>query len=336
MPRQIYGIALIGCGSMGVAHMNEIYCKDNVRIIAVCDTNAERAQHFARRYGAQRIETDYAKIATDPSVDVVIIATYPGSHLQILSACLANGKHVICEKPLATTLADGEKMVRLIRENPQCKVLIGYILRHNKTFQRVAEMIHNDAIGHPIIMRMAQNHHTMDWPKYKSLIVNTSPIIDCGVHYYDVMRWFTGAEITNITGIGLKTEFDLPEGSYNYGLTTVKLSDGSIGYYEAGWSNTMASSNIKEFIGPKGRISITYQMRRQNNQEEGDLIEYYRYPEGTYEIINSLCSRKPTGDQLEALLAMIEGRAEANPSIDDVWKSFSAAFAADGAIRTGL
>lgn len=336
MPRQIYGIALIGCGSMGAAHMNEIYCKDNVRIIAVCDTNAERAQHFARRYGAQRIETDYAKIATDPSVDVVIIATYPGSHLQILSACLANGKHVICEKPLATTLADGEKMVRLIRENPQCKVLIGYILRHNKTFQRVAEMIHNDAIGHPIIMRMAQNHHTMDWPKYKSLIVNTSPIIDCGVHYYDVMRWFTGAEIINITGIGLKTEFDLPEGSYNYGLTTVKLSDGSIGYYEAGWSNTMASSNIKEFIGPKGRISITYQMRRQNNQEEGDLIEYYRYPEGTYEIINSLCSRKPTGDQLEALLAMIEGRAEANPSIDDVWKSFSAAFVADGAIRTGL
>lgn len=98
----------------------------------------------------------------------------------------------------------------------------------------------------------------------------------------------------------------------------------------------MSSSNTKEFIGPKGRISVTYQMWRQQNQEEGDLIEYYRYPEGTYETINSLCSRKPTGDQLNALIDMIENNAPANPSIEDVWKSFTIAFRADSDIRSRI
>lgn len=336
MPHKTYGVALIGCGAMGAAHLDEIYCMEHVNVVAVCDTDEERAREFAHRYGAQRIETDYRALMDNPLVDIVIIATYPGSHLEILSACLAAGKHVICEKPLAATLEDGEKMVRLIRENPQCKVLVGYILRHNQTYRHVAEMIQNDAIGHPIVMRMTQNHHTMDWPKYKNLILNTSPIIDCGVHYYDVMRWFTGAEITAIRGIGQKTEPDLPDGTYNYGMTIAELSDGSIGYYEAGWSNSMSSSNTKEFIGPKGRISVTYQMWRQQNQEEGDLIEYYRYPEGTYETINSLCSRKPTGDQLNALIDMIENNAPANPSIEDVWKSFTIAFRADSDIRSRI
>ena len=56
-------------------------------------------------------------------------------------------------------------------------------------------MIRSGAIGSPIIMRMSQNHHTMDWQKYLNLICETSPILDCGVHYLDVMRWFTVAEI---------------------------------------------------------------------------------------------------------------------------------------------
>lgn len=66
------------------------------------------------------------------------------------------------------------------------------------------------------------------------------------------------------------------------------MADGSAGYYEAGWSNTISSSNIKEFSGPLGGIRFTYSDSRFTNREEGDLIEYYKYSEGTYEII-ALC-----------------------------------------------
>lgn len=336
MSSKKYSVALIGCGSMGAAHLDDICQKDNVMLECVCDTDIERAKAFARRYHANVYETDYKKVAAMDKVDIVIISTYPSTHLPILKECIANSKHVICEKPIAENLEKGREIVELIKAHPECKVLVGYILRHNKTYMKVAKMIQDGLIGRPIVMRMAQNHHTMDWQKYLNLICETSPILDCGVHYIDVMRWFTGAEVKEVSGIGLTTEPDVPDGRYNYGLMTARLTDGSVAYYEAGWGNTMASDNLKEFVGPKGRIRIVYQLSRISNQEEGDLIEYYNYPEKTYETINVNCKRKPTGDQLQELIDMIEGKTEGSPTIDDVFESFSWAVKADEIIKSKL
>lgn len=331
-----YRIALIGCGSMGEAHLDNICKKHNVVIEYVCDTDINRAVNFAEKYHSKAYDTDYKKVVSSDDVDIVIISTYPSSHLEILEECLKNKKHVICEKPISNSLESGKKLLELIKAHPECKVLIGYILRHNKTYRRVADMIKNGAIGKPIVMRMTQNHHTMDWQKYLHLICETSPIIDCGVHYLDVMRWFSGEEITDVSGIGLKTEPDVPDGKYNYGLITVQMSEGSIAYYEAGWGNTISSGNLKEFIGPRGRITITYENARPSHQEEGDLIEYYTYPERKYESINVKCNRKPTDDQLQALIDMIERDRDASPAINDVWESFRWALKADECIRKKL
>lgn len=336
MPSKTYGVALIGCGHMGEAHIQNIYYKPHVSMEYVCDWNTERATEFQRKYGVKRITADYRECTQSADVDIVIICTYPSTHLEILETCLENGKHVICEKPITANEEDGRRFTALVKAHPQCQVLIGYILRHNKTYQKVADMIHSGAIGSPILFRMVQNHHTMDWKKYLSLIRETSPIIDCGVHYADVMHWFTGAEITGIQAVGLRTEPDVPEDGYNYGLFTARLSDGSIGYYEAGWSNTMSSDNLKEFIGPKGRIRLIYRKDRQTHQEEGDLIEYYKYPEKTYEMINLECSRKPTGDQFDYLIGMIEQGWPAVPSLDEVCSSFEAVCQADRLIRQSL
>ncbi len=334
--KKVYNVAVIGCGNMGEEHIKDIYYRENVSVKIACDTNINRAKAFVKKYGVERTEADYIKVVNDEDIDIVIIATYPSTHLEILSQCIKSKKHVICEKPISDNLEDAEKMVKLIKNNPDVKVLVGYILRHNETYKKVAEMIRSGAIGSPIVMRMAQNHHTMDWSKYLKLIEDTSPIIDCGVHYLDVMQWVTGAEITDVSGIGLKTEEDVSDGKYNYGLMTVALSDGSKGFYEAGWGNTMSSDNLKEFVGPKGRIKITYQMFRSENVEEGDLIEYYKYPEKIYEQINVRCNRKPTGEQLNTLIDMIENNSAGSPTIDDVWKSHLMAFNADEKIRKNL
>lgn len=330
---KIYNVALIGCGQMGAAHLDDIYYKENVKITYVCDIDSEKASLFKRKYNAANISTDYKDCISRDDVDIVIAATYPSTHLEILKECIAHGKHLICEKPITGGLEDGKEFVRLVKENPQIKVLIGHILRHNTTYNKVCEMIRSGAIGFPIIMRMAQNHHTMNWGKYLNLIKETSPIIDCGVHYIDVMRWFTGAEIESVSGIGLRTDDEVPEDKYNYGMMTVKLSDGSVGYYEAGWANTMSSDNLKEFVGPKGRIKLVYRKDRQTHQEEGDLIEYYKYPEKVYELINIDSNRKPTGKQFDCLVDMIEKDAVPTPSIDEVWESFRIAIEADNIIR---
>lgn len=330
---KIYNVVLIGCGHMGKAHLEHIYDKDYIHISCVCDWDEKRAKEFARRYGADCISTDAEDCISREETDIVIIATYPSTHLELLKLCMKYKKHVICEKPIATSLEEGQEFVRLVKENPDVKVLIGHILRHNATYCRVAEMIQEGAIGKPIIMRMTQNHHTLDWNRYRKLIEDTSPVIDCGVHYLDVMQWFTGETITDISGIGMRTEEDMPENKYNYEMITVKLSNGSVGFYEAGWTRSISSNNMKEFVGPKGSIRLVFAKDRMEHQEEGDLIEYFSLADNTYHTINVQGERKPTDVQMRWLIRMIEEGIADNPTIDEVYASFEAAFQAEKMIQ---
>lgn len=331
---KIYNVVLIGCGHMGEAHLEHIYTKENVCISCVCDQNLERARLFQRRFGAKSISDDAGECIRRAETDIVIIATYPSTHLELLKICLEHKKHVICEKPIAKTLEDGKEFVRLVKAHPEVKVLVGHILRHNSTYRKVAKMIQDGAIGKPIIMRMSQNHHTMDWNRYRRLLEETSPVIDCGVHYLDVMQWFTGAKVMDMSGIGIRTEDDLPEGKNNYEMVTVKLDDGSVGFYEAGWTKTISSNNMKEFVGPLGSIRLIFAKDRMSHQEEGDLIEYYSLEDKTYHMINVQGERKPTDVQFQCLIRMIEDGLPDRPTIDEVYSSFEAAVKAEKLINS--
>ena len=150
---KVYNVALIGCGHMGEVHLEHIYYKENINIYYVCDQNEQVAKEFARRFGAKEISTKAEECICCPEIDIVIIATYPSTHLELLKLCIQHKKHVICEKPIAATLEDGKEFVKLVKENPDVKVLVGHILRHNATYRKVAKMIHEGAIGKPIISR---------------------------------------------------------------------------------------------------------------------------------------------------------------------------------------
>lgn len=331
----MYNVVVIGCGHMGEVHLSDIYTMDNVCIYGVVDLNESRAKYCAAKYNAKSWSVSYEEYLQDENTDIIICATYPSSHLEILKKCDKYGKHLLCEKPITTDMEQAEEFVNIVK-NTSIKVQIGYILRYNETYKTVARMINDGAIGKPVIMRMTQNHHIMDRQKYAALLKDSSPIVDCGVHYIDVCRWFTGEEIEDVDGMAMRVGDIAPEDSFNYGLITIKMSGGSIAYYEAGWTDTISAENVKEFVGPAGRIKITERDHRINCNEEGDLIEYYTYPQKEYNIINVNCKRRPTGAQLSHLIKMIEEGVEASPTIDDVYKSFSTAMTADTKLKNKL
>lgn len=325
-----YGIVVIGCGHIGCQHLADIYYRENVTIVAVIDTCLEAAKSAARKYGALTYDSDYRPYLKDERVDIVIIATYASSHLAILKDCLAAHKHVLCEKPIASNLQDGRDFYEAVK-NTGCKVLVAHILRYNRSYIKIRELIQSGAIGRLRMIRMVQNHHAMNWNRYKRLMEDCPPIVDCGVHYFDIMQWFTGARIVEIGGFGTWIERDTE--CPNYGLVTAKLSDGCIGYYEAGWSKNLASQNLKEFIGDEGRISLELKERRAENCEEGDLLSIYRSGTGEYQVINLDTKYKDMYGQLSALIRMIEQDEPANPTIEEVYSAFQVAMTADRAIR---
>ena len=99
---------------------------------------------------------------------------------------------------MSDTLESSREFMHAVQSHPETKVLVGHILRHNQTFRKVAELIQSGVIGRPVTMRMVQSHPSTDRERDVILINETSPIIDCGLHYVDLMRWFTGAEINSV------------------------------------------------------------------------------------------------------------------------------------------
>ncbi len=329
-----YGVVLIGCGYIGEIHIKDIIDLPQLSFIAAVDVLKERAASFAKRYGAKGFSTNYRDYLDDPAADIFIIATYTETHVPILLDCIAHGKHVLCEKPLSDNMTELRECIGAIRAS-QSKVLVGYILRHSRTYRKVAELIRNGAIGELKVLRVVQNHHTLNWTRYRSILSKTSPIVDCGIHYIDLAQWISGSRIVKVCGCGAK----LDEGAarYNYGMLTMTLDNGAVAYFEAGWSKNISGANVKEFVGTKGHIKVTMGADRPVQHEEGDLIEWYDAQTEEYHLIN--LKREAVKDmraQFLYLLQMIEEDVPANPSLEEIESSMQIAFAGDRAIQEGV
>ena len=331
---KVYNVVLIGCGHIGKAHISDIYYRENIRIKAVVDSNLARAREFQRMYNAEFADVDYMPYLQMQDVDIVIIATPVSSHLKMLRDALHYHKHVLCEKPLATTYEDGKAFYELCK-NADTKVSVGYILRYNDTFRKVKELIAQGVIGNLKVARMTQNHHIMNADRYHALLRECTPQVDCGVHYYDLLQWISGGTITQVSGMGTKISAEFNDIVADYGITNLFLDNGVVGYYEAGWSRSMSSSNVKEFVGDAGSISVTLQQFRSEHTEEGDLIEVFHNNTGKYEIINVPADYKPMYRQISALIDKIEGRPSDAPTMEEAFQTFCVGLAADKAIQTG-
>ncbi len=327
-----YGVILIGCGHIGLEHLADIHYRDNIQMIAVIDLNAEAARYAATRYGVKEYNTDWRSYLDDERVDIAIVATYTDTHPEIALAFLRKGKHVLCEKPAASTAEAGR---RFFSEASRCegKLLIAHVLRHNVTYRRAAELILGGSIGELTLIRMVQNHHAMNWERYKRLLQDCTPALDCGIHYFDIARWFTGQEFREMMTFGAKLDADSPD--INYTITHFTMENGCVGYYEAGWSRHTASNNRKEFVGTKGRLELTLSGNRAECREEGDLITVFHSDTGVYETINVQAEYKDMYAQLLTLIDRVETGSAGFPTAEDAQKAFEAAVAADYSVHNG-
>jgi predicted dehydrogenase len=332
-----FGVAVVGCGGMGKAHVAAAAQSERTELIAAVDLFEQTAKEAARLHGARKALTDYRQALDDDAVEVVVVATPPSTHREITEAALRAGKHVLCEKPLAANLPDALAMCRTAIQTRR-KLRVGYIIRHNASYQTMADMIRSDAIGRPLIMRLhsGEDVATEDaWRRDLSLIKETSPLIDCGCHYVDVMRWFSGEEAVAVSGIGARTEADVPPDNLNYEMLAVTLSGGSCGVYEVGWSHAYRRFTEKEFIGPKGRIRLTYAQDRPSNRDKGDLIEYFAIQPREYKTVNVPGAVKPVVTELNDLIDYIEEARDPTPGLNDALQSLAIVLCGHEAIRQG-
>jgi predicted dehydrogenase len=251
-------VLVVGCGNMGTSHARAYdRLRGDFALVGLVSRGPESRERLAAELGGVATFADFATAFAATRPDVVSINTYPDTHAAIAHQALEGDAHVFVEKPLAETVAEAQAIVDLARRRRR-KVVVGYILRVHPAWQRFVEVART--LGKPLVMRMNLNQQSYgkDWRTHKALLDSMSPIVDCGVHYVDVMCQMTQSRPVRIHAIQARLSDELKPGRANYGQLQVAFADGSVGWYEAGWGPMMSevAHFVKDVVGPRGSVSI--------------------------------------------------------------------------------
>ncbi|WP_421806868.1 Gfo/Idh/MocA family protein [Flagellimonas sp.] len=343
-------VLVVGCGNMGTSHARAYHQLEGFEIVGLVSRGAKSRERLSKELDGAPTFSDYNEALRATQPDVVSINTYPDTHFNYVKMALEANAHVFVEKPLALTVAEAETLVALAQQQNR-KMVVGYILRVHPTWAKFTEMA--QTLGKPLVMRMNLNQQSSgeQWYTHKQLMKSMSPIVDCGVHYVDVMCSMTRSKPISVSAIGAHLSDEVDTEMYNYGQLQVRFEDGSVGWYEAGWGPMMSETAffIKDVIGPKGCVSISDLDKGASEDIEGHtktgslkLHHSELNAEGNFtkkdEIIST--ADEPDHDGLclmeqEYLLDAIIKDLDLTDHLNDAVNSLKIVLAADESVKTG-
>ncbi|ASJ70295.1 Gfo/Idh/MocA family protein [Granulosicoccus antarcticus] len=248
-------ILIAGLGNMGRSHA--IACARHPGFEVVGLVNRSPVADLPESLASVPMHSDYHAALESVECDVVSINTYSDTHAEYAIAAMEKGRHVFLEKPMATTVEDARRVVAVANRLDR-KLVVGYILRHHPSWVRLIQEARD--LGGPYVFRLNLNQQSSGatWKTHLQLMQSTSPLVDCGVHYVDVMCQITDALPVQVNGMGVRLTESIEPEMYNYGHFQVRFDDGSVGWYEAGWGPMMSETAffVKDIISPNGAVSI--------------------------------------------------------------------------------
>jgi predicted dehydrogenase len=145
-PTATTGVAVVGAGYWGIHHVRVFAAEPRCSVRWVCDTDPTTAERGSRVAGAARATSSVDQVLADPEVEAVVIATPSPTHAALACRALDAGKHVLVEKPMATSVADGERVVAAARRSGRV-VLVGHLMVFHPALVRLGEIVASGALG---------------------------------------------------------------------------------------------------------------------------------------------------------------------------------------------
>ncbi len=329
-----------GLGNMGRSHALAYHLDPAFQIVGLVNRSRPELGPELLNYP---LTSNFHEALDRLRPDLVCIATYSDSHADFAVAALDTGAHVFVEKPLATTVADARRVQAKAAETGR-KLVVGYILRHHPSWIRLIEEARR--LGPPYVFRLNLNQQSSGatWEVHKALMQTTPPIVDCGVHYVDVMCQITDAAPLEVRGMGLRLSNEIAPDMYNYGHFQVLFADGSLGWYEAGWGPMMSDSAffVKDVVSPNGAVSIRMPDSARSDDIDThtrtSLLRLHRVGEGDTDISmadeprhQALCNREAA-----FVARAIAENLDLSRHVEDAVQSLAVCLAADESVRSGL
>jgi predicted dehydrogenase len=264
----MFKIGIIGCGKIAqVRHIPEYADNKNVQLAGYFDAVESRAQDLAKKHGG-RAYTSYADLLKDAEIDAVSVCTANYSHAEIAIASLKAGKHVLCEKPMATTLADCEAMVKAAKDSGKF-LMIGHNQRLAKAHVKARQLVADGLIGDIVSFRTTFGHGGPEtWsvdPGQNVWFFNKNKAVmgamaDLGVHKTDLIHFLTGQTIIEATAslatVDKRDASGALIGVDDNAICIYRLSGGAVGSMSASWTFYGAEDNSTVLYGTKGIMRI--------------------------------------------------------------------------------
>jgi myo-inositol 2-dehydrogenase / D-chiro-inositol 1-dehydrogenase len=250
------GVGIIGSGFVAEIHAEAFRRVPNARLVGAASPTEGRAAAFAARHGLSHHFTDYRQLLELPEVDVVSLCLPNDLHCAATVDAAAAGKHVICEKPLCTTLDEADRMIAACRE-AGVKLMYAEELCFTPKYVRAKQLADEGALGEIYLVKQSEKHDGPHadwfWDVQRS---GGGVTLDMGCHAIEFFRWILGKRpIASVYAqMGTYVHHDRTEGDDN-AIILVEFDNGAVGMAEESWAKPGGMDDRAEIYGSKG---VTY------------------------------------------------------------------------------
>jgi predicted dehydrogenase len=272
-------IGVIGLGIMGEQYTRIYGDHPLAEVTAIATRRPERLQAMGDKYGVSRLYTDYREMLDAAPLDAVCVATPDYAHFEPVKAALEAGKHVLCEKPFTTGLAEADELLRLSRSHPAQKLQVAFNHRWLSAYYHGFSAIRSGAIGDPLAAYARKNDTIWVSTEMIDWAARTTPMHFLGAHDIDLVRWFFGSEPTEVHAYGAKHVLaGRGIDTYDVIQAQVRFANEAFATFESAWiyPNTFPTivDSFVEVIGTSGHLHFD----RKRESIELSTAEKFSYP----------------------------------------------------------
>ncbi len=331
------GFGVIGAGTWGERHAAAYAYRPDVERALVCDLDEARAKQVAERHGAKGWTSDYREVLARADIEAVSVVTPDFAHREIAEAAARAGKHILCEKPLATTVEDCRAVIDAAAE-AGVKLMVDFHNRFNPPLVEMKTALEKGELGEPVMLYARLNDTIFVPTKMLSWGGRSTVGWFLGTHVFDLVRWLCGSEVKRVYAVSrsrvLKARgIDTPD----FFQTTLELANGATAQVENCWVVAETPPVVFDFkcelVGSRGTMYADmshHGMLRKYTPEEATYPDVTAFPE---------VYGKPTGFAVESINhfcdCVLSGR-EPIVTGDDGLRATEIVLAMEESARTGL
>lgn len=320
-------VAVIGAGVMGAVHAQVYAAMPGVELVGILDARGVRATELAQRLGT-RAYGSWEELLRQADPDVVDICVPTYLHREFTERAARAGKHVICEKPMARTLADARAMLAAC-ERAGVRLFIAHVLRFFPEYVRARELVLQGVVGQPGVIRTtragAHPTATDDW--YAAYALSGGATLDLIIHDFDWLRWTFG----EVERVYAKTLRGRDTQRLDYALVTLRFASGAIAHVEGSWAHREGFHTRLEIAGTRGLVEFDSRLAT-------PLKVHVDRAEGNgpgVAVPESPLARSPYYLELEHFIDCLRTGATPRVTAEDGYKALAIAIAALVSAATG-